>query len=82
MIPPQSLQSCQHNTFQFYLQLRRQKKVEWVGDDSHVVFPGEKGSVRWCCCDATASSFVAKVRGKVFTHFQAVTIRHHSSMWN
>jgi hypothetical protein len=34
--------------FQFYLQ-RGNKKVGWVGDDSHVFgqkFPGEKGSVR------------------------------------
>jgi hypothetical protein len=31
---------------------RRNRKVGWVGDDSHVVFgqkfPGEKGSVRRC----------------------------------
>jgi hypothetical protein len=29
-----------------------QRKVEWVGNKSHVVFgekfPGEKGGVRWC----------------------------------
>jgi hypothetical protein len=38
--------------FQFYLQSGKQRKVGWVGDDSHVIFcqkvPGEKGSVRWC----------------------------------
>jgi hypothetical protein len=37
---------------QFYLQLGKQRKVGWMGDDSHVVFgqtaPGEKGSVRQC----------------------------------
>jgi hypothetical protein len=27
------------------------------------------------CRDATASSFVAKVRGKVFSHFQAVAVK-------
>jgi hypothetical protein len=36
--------------FQFYLQSGKQRKVWWVGNDSHVVFgkkfPGEKGSVR------------------------------------
>jgi hypothetical protein len=38
--------------FQFYLQLGKQRKVGWVGDESHIVFgqifPGEKGSVTWC----------------------------------
>jgi hypothetical protein len=34
-------------TFQFYLQLWKQRKVELVGDVSRVVF-GEKGSVRQC----------------------------------
>jgi hypothetical protein len=56
----------------------------WVGDNSNVVFaqkfPGEKESVRWC--DATASSFVAKVQGEVLTHFHAVAIKRHSSMQN
>jgi hypothetical protein len=33
------------------------------------------------CRDATASSFVAKVQGKVFTHFHAVTVKCHSSIW-
>jgi hypothetical protein len=32
--------------------------------------------------DATATSFVAKVRGEVFAHFHAVAIKRHSSMWN
>jgi hypothetical protein len=34
---------------------------------------------------ATASSFVAKVGGgggEGFTHFHAVAVKHHSSMWN
>jgi hypothetical protein len=38
--------------FQFYLPLGKHRKVEWVGDDSHIgfgqKFPGEKGSVRRC----------------------------------
>jgi hypothetical protein len=38
--------------FQFYLQSGEQRKVGWLGDDSHVVFgqkfPGEKGSLRRC----------------------------------
>jgi hypothetical protein len=34
------------------------------------------------CRDATASSFVAKVRGEVFAHFHAVAVKHHSSMQN
>jgi hypothetical protein len=28
-----------------------------------------------CCCDATASSCIAKVQGKVFSHFQAVAVK-------
>jgi hypothetical protein len=36
--------------FQFYLQSRKEKKVGWVEDDSHVVFgqkfTGENGRVR------------------------------------
>jgi hypothetical protein len=34
------------------------------------------------CRDATASSFVVKVRDKVFTHFHAVAVKRHSSMRN
>jgi hypothetical protein len=34
------------------------------------------------CCDAIASSFVAKVRSEVFTHFHAVAVKCHSSMRN
>jgi hypothetical protein len=33
-------------------------------------------------CDATAISFVGKVRGEVFSHFHAAAVKHHSSMWN
>jgi hypothetical protein len=39
------------------------RKVEWVEDGSHVF--GKKNSIvkkEVCCHDATASSFVAKVR--------------------
>jgi hypothetical protein len=32
------------------------------------------------CRDATASSSVAKVWDKVFTHFHTVAIKHYSSM--
>jgi hypothetical protein len=35
-----------------------------------------------CCCNATASSFVAKVQDEVFVHFHAITIKRHSSMQN
>jgi hypothetical protein len=56
-----------------------------VGDDSHVVFGKknslvEKGSVTVHCHDATDSSFIAKIRGEVFTYFHAVAVKHHSSM--
>jgi hypothetical protein len=32
--------------------------------------------------DATANSFVAKVRGKVFAHFHTVTVKRNSSTQN
>jgi hypothetical protein len=35
-----------------------------------------------CCHGATASSFVAKVRGEVFSYFHAVAVKHDSSMQN
>jgi hypothetical protein len=75
----------------FYLQSRKQRNViggqarsvGWLGDDNHVVygkeFHGEKESESWCI---VASSFIAKVQGKVFAHFHALTIKRHSSMWN
>jgi hypothetical protein len=34
------------------------------------------------CHDATASSFAAKVRGKVFSHYHAVAVKRHNSMQN
>jgi hypothetical protein len=68
---------------------RRNRKVGWEGDDSYVVFGqkflADKGSVRWCivrCLDAAAGSFVTKVWGEVFAHFDAVAIKCHSSMKN
>jgi hypothetical protein len=33
-----------------------------------------------CCCNATDSSFVAKVRGEILVHFHAVAVKRHSSM--
>jgi hypothetical protein len=33
------------------------------------------------CHDARANSFVTKIRGEVFSHFHAVTMKRHSSMW-
>jgi hypothetical protein len=34
------------------------------------------------CRDATASSSIGKVRGEVFAHFHAVTVKRHSNMRN
>jgi hypothetical protein len=48
------------------------------GGDSHIVFGqkflGEKGSVRWCVSLFSTQFFVAKVRGEVFAHFNAVSV--------
>jgi hypothetical protein len=72
--------------FQFYLQSGKQIKVGQVGDDSYVVFgqrfPGEKGSVSVRCRNATASSFVTKVRGEVLAHFHAVAVKSRISIRN
>jgi hypothetical protein len=72
--------------FQFYLHSGKQRKLEMVGDDSHVAFgkkiPCEKGSLTVRCHEATASSFVANVSGEVFAHFLAADVKCHSSMWN
>jgi hypothetical protein len=78
--------SCVKMTaFQFYLQSGKQRKVEWVGDDSRFWL-----KILWCkrkyemvrCRDATAISFVPKVRSEVFEHFHAVAEKRLSSMRN
>jgi hypothetical protein len=71
-------------TFQFYFQFGKQRNRVGV-DDNHVSFgqkfPGEKRKCEIvCCCDSIASSFVVKIWGEVFTHFCALTVKHHSSM--
>jgi hypothetical protein len=64
--------------FQFYLQLGKQKKVQWVGATVMLVWskiPCEKGSVRqWVVVMQQRVFFVAKVRGEVFAHFQDVAV--------
>jgi hypothetical protein len=71
--------------FSFYLQSGKQKSR--VGEGRHVSFGKKKSLVKKTCevvrCrDATASSFVAKVRGEVFAHFHVFAIERHSSMRN
>jgi hypothetical protein len=74
--------------FHFYLQLGKQRKVGWVGDGSHVVFSSKNSLMSKSkyetvhCRDATASSFIAEVRGEVFARFHAVALKRHSSMRN
>jgi hypothetical protein len=34
------------------------------------------------CHSATASYFVAKVRGEVLAHVHAFAVKHHINMWN
>jgi hypothetical protein len=57
--------------FQFYFQSGKKRKEESVGEDSH--FPGENGSARVRCRNATSSSFVAKVRGELFARFNQLS---------
>jgi hypothetical protein len=71
-------------TFQLYLQSEKPR----VGGGMTVMlflvkkFPGEKEVETLHCRDARKSSFVSKVRGEVFAHFHAVTVKRHSSMRN
>jgi hypothetical protein len=63
------------------------RKFEWDRDDSHIVFwPKIPWWRRKCdtvrCRDATASSFVAKVRGEVFAHFHALAVKRLNGMRN
>jgi hypothetical protein len=60
--------------FQFYLQLRNQRKAGWMGDDSYVVFgkkksPGEKGSVRWCVVMMQKPVILLPKSGAKSSHF-------------
>jgi hypothetical protein len=69
---------------QFYFQSGKQKCR--VGEGRHscsfwlqiLLWKGKRKTVR--CRAATASSSVAKVRGEVFAHFQAVAVKRHSSI--
>jgi hypothetical protein len=71
-------------TFQFYLQSWKQTNVGRVGDVSRVVFGkkffGEKNCETVHCRDATVNSFVAKVRGEVFSYVHAAAVKRHNSM--
>jgi hypothetical protein len=61
---------------------RGNRKVRWMGDDGHVF--GQKFPVRQCVViqQPAASSFVTKARGKLLTHFHAVTLKCRNSMQN
>jgi hypothetical protein len=66
---------------------RGNRKVGWVRTTVMLLlvnkFPGEKRKRKTVHChDATASSFVTKVWGEVFSHLHAVTVHCHSSMQN
>jgi hypothetical protein len=84
-ILPRIPQLCQNGGFKIYLQSGKQRKVGWVGDESHIVFgqkfSGEKESETVRYRDATGSSIVAKVRGEISAYFQAVATKRHSTMW-
>jgi hypothetical protein len=45
-------------------------------------FPCKKGNGAVQCRDATASSFVAKIRDKVFARFHAGAIKRYGIMQN
>jgi hypothetical protein len=69
-----------------YLQSRKQKSGVGGGWQSCCFWPNILGEKRKCvvvrCCNATASSFVARILGEVFAYLHAVAIKHHNSMRN
>jgi hypothetical protein len=73
-------------SFQFHVQLGKQKKVGWVGKTVMLIW----SKISWwknkcdtvCCRDAAASSLVTKIQGEIFAHFYAVAVICHSSMQN
>jgi hypothetical protein len=85
-ILPRSPHLCQNGGLSILSSTEKQRKVGLVGRT--VLLLSVKNS-RWkrkyeivCCRDATAISFVAIVRGKVFAHYHTVAEKHHSSMRN
>jgi hypothetical protein len=72
--------------FQFHLQSGKQKKWGGWGTTDVLIFVKNSLVKRKYepayCHDATASSFVTKVRDEVFAHFHTVAVKHNSSMWN
>jgi hypothetical protein len=82
-------------TFQLYLQSGKQRKVAGGPSQASRVGGGRQSCCflvknflmkikceTVLCRDATASSSVNNVQGAVFTHFHAVAVKCHSSMWN
>jgi hypothetical protein len=72
--------------FQYYLQSGKQRKLGWVGDDSHFVFdqkfPGKRRSVRQCVVMMKPVDLLPKLEGEVCAHFHKLTVKRHSSMRN
>jgi hypothetical protein len=68
VIMSRSPQLCQNGGLSVLASIGGNRKVGWLGENSHVFW----WKIKWetvCYHDATARSFVAKVRGKViFTH--------------
>jgi hypothetical protein len=61
--------------------------VGWVGDDSHVVFLGKNSLVKKGVWDSAVSwcnrqFFCRQSSGRSLRTFNALTIKHHSSMGN
>jgi hypothetical protein len=85
-ILPRSPQLRQNGGSQLYLQLGKQRKVGWVGNEIHVVFISNflvkkevwDGVLSWC----NSEFFVAKFWGEVFVNFHGASAKCHSSMQN
>jgi hypothetical protein len=81
------LQLCQNRRFSVLTSIEKTEKCRVVGGQQLCYFwsriPWWKRKCKMSCYrDATASSFVAKVRCEVFANFHAVAVKRHSSMRN
>jgi hypothetical protein len=60
---------CQYGGLSFLSLIGETEKSKVGGDDSHIVFGQKLKCEMVRCCDATTSTFAAKVRREVFAHF-------------
>jgi hypothetical protein len=81
MIMPRSPRLCQNCGLSVLSSIREIGESR-VGGEQKSCFWSKKVCQTMHCREETASSFVAKARGEVFTYFHVATIKCHGSMRN